>query len=70
MTMRIEPYVTLDGIGGRSFARKALAGHYVSVFIMPQEYMAGFIDVAGPVLSLAVGPHDAVVTADALIVFG
>src|ERR1017187_3381903 len=70
MTVRIEPYVTVDGIGCRSLARKALAGCQVGVFIVAQKYMAGFIDVPGPVLGLAVGTHDAVVAANAFIVLG
>ena len=50
MTVRIEPYITVDRIDGRSLARKSLAGRHVGVFIMAQEDVAGFIDVPGPVL--------------------
>ena len=37
---------------------------------MPQQDVAGFIDVARPVLGLTVDSHDAVVAANALVVLG
>ena len=63
-------YITVDRIGGCSFARESARPAHVSVIVMAEQDMAGFIDVAGPVLRLAIEAHDAVVAADALVVFG
>ena len=68
--VRIDSHVAIDGIGRRGPPGEPLARRHVGVVIVAQQNVAGFIDVARPVLRLAVDAHDAVVAANALIVFG
>ncbi len=70
LTVRIALNIALDRIGGYGSARKALARHDVGMLVMSEQNMTGFIDIARPVLCLAVDSHDAVVPANSLIVFG
>ena len=66
--VRIDLHISIQGIGSRGPPGEALARSHVGVVIVAQQNVAGFIDVAGPVLRLAVDTHDAVVAADSLIV--
>src|SRR5579862_5340984 len=70
LAMRMRPDVAVGGIGSGVPAGKAFAGKHVSVVVVAQQDVAGFINVVRPVLRLAVDAHEAVVTADALVVFG
>ena len=46
--VRRDLHVAVDRIGGDGSPGESLARRHVSVFVVPQQDVAGFIDVAGP----------------------
>src|SRR5579863_7523101 len=66
--MWVVPHVAIDGINGFCLPREALTGCDISVLVVPEEDMAGVVDVPRPVLGLPVEAHDAIVTADSQVV--
>src|SRR5208283_3241654 len=70
LAVRIGSHVTIGGIGSLGPPWKTFAGGRVGMIVVAQQNVARFVDIASPVLRLAVDTHDAVVTADALIVLG
>ena len=62
--------VALDRVASLSGPGESFARLDVSVVVMTHQNVTRFIDVFGPVLCLSVQAHDAVVAADALVIFG
>src|SRR5262252_10788509 len=69
LLMRILLYIAVNRIVGYGHPREPLAWRNVGVVIVAEQDAASLIDVARPVLRLAIEAHDAVVAADALVVF-
>ena len=69
LTVGMDSHIPSYGIIRHGAPREALAGRDVGVVIVTEQNVAGFINVTGPVLCLAIDAHDAVVTANSLVVF-
>src|SRR5579862_2352491 len=62
LAVRITLHIAVDGIAGCSASRKPLPRKNISMVVMPEKNLAGFINVPRPVLCLPVDPHDAVIS--------
>ncbi len=60
--------IPIPGVAGLRRAREALTGRHVGVLVVAEQDVASFGRVSRVVLGLAVGAHDALVTADPEVV--